>query len=334
MKSICFIVHFVIAFCLNNIVYAGSVLTGAGSTFVVPIYTKWASEYYKKTGNKVNYQGIGSVGGIRQIILRTIDFCASDTALTEEEIQKEDLFQFPTLIGGIVPIVNIPGISSGKLVLNGEILSEIYLGKIKNWNDKKIIRLNQGLNIPKQNIVVLHRSDGSGTTFVFTKYLSEISEEWKNKVGFGSLVKWPLGVGGKGNEGMSVFVQRISGAIGYVEYAYVKQNNLNYTRLISADKEIVEPSEFSFYSAVKNVGLKEMFLQDLLNKRGKNTWPITSTTFILLHTNKENTEKIKLALDFFSWVYKNGSDQAYSLGYAMLPNRILKDIQIAWKKNI
>lgn len=333
MKLMYFIIHFVFVFFLNNLVYANSVLTGAGSTFVVPIYTKWASEYYKKTGNKVNYQGIGSVGGIRQIILRTIDFCASDTALDKEEIEKEKLFQFPTLIGGIVPIINIPGIPSGKLILNGEILSEIYLGKIKNWNNKKIVQLNPGLNIPNKNIVVLHRSDGSGTTFVFTKYLSEISEEWKNKIGFGSLVKWPTGIGGKGNEGMSVFVQRISGSIGYVEYAYVKQNNLNYTRLISANMEIVEPNEFSFYSATKNANLKEMFLQDLLNKKGKDTWPITSTTFILLRTDEKNKEKIKLALDFFSWVYKNGSSYAYSLGYAMLPNRILKDIQIEWKKN-
>lgn len=267
--------------------FAAASLTGAGATFPAPVYAKWADSYQKETGNKVNYQGIGSSGGVKQIVANTVDFGASDAPLSDDKLAADGLFQFPTVIGGVVLAVNIPGIKSGELTLDGKTLGDIYLGNVKKWNDPAITKLNPGVKLPDQNIAVVRRADGSGTSFVFTSYLSKANAQWKEKIGAGSTVNWPTGLGGKGNDGIAAFVQRLPGSIGYVEYAYAKQNNLAYTKLVSADGKPVSPTEESFSNAAKGVDWSKTFAQDLTDQKGDNVWPITSTTFILVHKEQK-----------------------------------------------
>ncbi|WP_434777456.1 phosphate ABC transporter substrate-binding protein PstS [Neisseria sp. Ec49-e6-T10] len=313
----------------------GANLTGAGATFPAPIYTKWADSYFKDTANRINYQGIGSSGGVKQIVANTVDFGASDAPLDDKRLKEEKLFQFPTVIGGIVLAVNIEGIKSNQLVLDGSIIADIYLGKIKKWNDEAIKKLNPDLNLPDQNIAVVRRADGSGTSFVFTNYLAKTSEIWKNQVGSGSTVNWPVGVGGKGNDGVTAFVQRLSGSIGYVEYAYAKQNNLAYTKLRSADGEILSPSVDAFNASAIEADWENSFAQDLTYRKGKNAWPISSTTFILIHTVQKDAAKAKQTLDFFNWTFsEHGSAMAKELDYAPLPNTVIEKIHTAWKTQI
>lgn len=314
--------------------FAATSLTGAGATFPAPVYAKWADTYDKETGNKVNYQGIGSSGGVKQIISNTVDFGASDAPLSDDKLAKEELFQFPTVIGGVVLAVNLPGIKSEQLTLDGPALADIYLGKIKKWNEATIAKLNPGITLPDQNIAVVRRADGSGTSYVFTSYLSKINAQWREKVGAGSTVKWPTGLGGKGNDGVAAFVQRLPGAIGYVEYAYAKQNNLAYTKLISADGKAISPTEESFSDAAKQADWSKSFAQDLTNQKGDNAWPITSTTFILVHRQQKNPEQGTAVLKFFDWAYTHGAKQTTALDYASLPDAVIQQIRAAWKTQI
>lgn len=314
--------------------FAAASLTGAGATFPAPVYAKWADSYQKETGNKINYQGIGSSGGVKQIIANTVDFGASDAPLADEKLAADGLFQFPTVIGGVVLAVNIPGIKSGELTLDGKTLGDIYLGNIKKWNDPALVKLNPGVKLPDQNIAVVRRADGSGTSFVFTSYLAKVSAQWKEKIGAGSTVNWPTGLGGKGNDGIAAFVQRLPGSIGYVEYAYAKQNNLAYTKLISADGKAVSPTENAFSAAAKGVDWSKSFAQDLTNQPGDDAWPITSTTFILIHKEQKKPEQGAEVLKFFDWAYKSGGEQANALDYATLPNEVVEQVRAAWKTNI
>ncbi|PKH23535.1 phosphate ABC transporter substrate-binding protein PstS [Enterobacterales bacterium CwR94] len=314
--------------------FAAASLTGAGATFPAPVYSKWAADYNKATGNQVNYQGIGSSGGVKQINAKTVDFGASDAPLKDEDLQKQGLFQFPTVIGGVVLAVNIPGIKSGDLTLDGKTLGDIYLGKVTKWNDPAIAKLNSGVKLPDTAINVVRRADGSGTSFVFTSYLAKVNEEWNSKVGKGNTVNWPTGLGGKGNDGIAAFVQRLPGSIGYVEYAYAKQNNLAYTKLIDADGKAVSPSEQSFSDAAKGADWSKSFAQDLTNQKGDNAWPITSTTFILMHKEQAKPEQAAEVLKFFDWAYKNGAEAATAIDYAVLPDSVVEQIRAAWKTNI
>lgn len=314
--------------------FAATDLTGAGGTFPAPVYAKWAAEYQQATGSKINYQGIGSSGGVKQIIAKTVDFGASDAPMKEEDLQKNGLFQFPTVIGGVVLAVNIPGVKSGELTLDGKTVGDIYLGTIKKWNDPAITRLNPGVKLPDTNINVVRRADGSGTSFVFTSYLSKVNETWNSKIGKGNTVNWPTGLGGKGNDGVAAFVQRLPGSIGYVEYAYAKQNNLTYTKLVDADGKPVAPSEASFANAAKGADWSKSFAQDLTFQKGNDAWPITSTTFILIYKEQANAEKGSEVLKFFDWAYKGGSKTATALDYAALPESVANQIRAAWKANI
>ncbi|NMC25208.1 MAG: phosphate ABC transporter substrate-binding protein PstS [Serratia sp.] len=314
--------------------FAASNLTGAGGTFPAPVYAKWADAYQKETGNQVNYQGIGSSGGVKQIIAKTVDFGASDAPMKEEDLTKNGLFQFPTVIGGVVLAVNIPGIKSGQLTLDGATLGDIYLGKIKKWNDAAITKLNPGVKLPDTNIAVVRRADGSGTSFVFTSYLAKVNNEWKEKIGSGSTVNWPTGLGGKGNDGVAAFVQRLPGSIGYVEYAYAKQNNLAYTKLVDADGKAITPTEESFSAAAKGADWTKTFAQDLTNQKGDNAWPISSTTFILIYKDQQDAAKGTEVLKFFDWAYKNGNKLTTDLDYAALPDSVVEQIRAAWKTNV
>lgn len=310
-------------------------ITGAGASFPAPIYAKWADSYKKETNHQVNYQSIGSSGGKKQIIAKTVDFGASDTPMKENELTKENLFQFPTVIGGVVLAVHLDGVKSGELVLDGNTVADIYLGKIKKWNDEAIKKLNPNVNLPNKDIAVIRRADGSGTTFVFTSYLSKVSTEWKEKIGAGSTVQWASGsFGGKGNEGVSASIQQLDGAIGYVEYAYAKQNNLPYASLVSADGEVVRPSSDSFSNAAAGADWSTSFAQDLTQQKGANAWPITSTTFILIEKQPTNVEHAKETLKFFEWALDKGGDQALALDYAVLPKSVVDTIKSAWTANI
>lgn len=309
-------------------------ITGAGATFPAPIYAKWADSYQKETSNKINFQSIGSSGGVKQIIAHTVDFGASDAPLSEERLKAEGLFQFPTVIGGIVLAVNLPGVKPGKLVLDGKTLGDIYLGTIKTWNHPAIVALNPGLTLPEQKIAVVRRADGSGTSFVFTSYLAKVNQEWKDKVGLGSTVNWPTGLGGKGNDGVAAFVQRLPGAIGYVEYAYAKKSVLTYASMLAANGKVVSPSEKSFSDAAKNADWSTSFAQDLTYQPGDNAWPITSTTFILVHKQPKKPQQLTEVLKFFDWAYTKGQQQASALDYAPLPPSVITQIRAAWKTQI
>ncbi|MBS7349998.1 MAG: phosphate ABC transporter substrate-binding protein PstS [Comamonas sp.] len=304
--------------------------TGAGASFPAPLYAKWAADYHKATGVKINYQSIGSSAGLKQIEAKTVDFGASDEPLTEQYLQANGLVQFPTVIGGIVPVVNIKGIAPGQLKLNGQVLGDIYLGKITHWNDAAIAALNPDLDLPKAKISPVRRADGSGTTFGFTNYLSKVNAEWKDKVGEGKAVNWPVGAGGKGNEGVAAFVGRLPNAIGYVEYAYVKQNKLTYTLLQNAEGQFVAPSEASFKAAAADAPWSQSFYQILTQQPGAAAWPITSASFILMHRQQDKPAQAQTALQFFEWAYQHGDATASSLDYVPMPETVKTVIYQSW----
>ncbi|AWV01742.1 phosphate ABC transporter substrate-binding protein PstS [Burkholderia sp. JP2-270] len=309
-------------------------ITGAGSTFAAPIYTKWAEAYQKAGGGKVNYQGIGSSGGIKQIIAKTVDFAGSDAPLKDDELAKEGLFQFPTVVGGIVPVVNIPGMKSGELVLSGEVLGDIYLGKIKKWNAPAIVALNPKVKLPDTEIAVVRRADGSGTSFIWTNYLSKVNGEWKSKVGEGTTVNWPTGTGGKGNDGVAAFVQRLPGAIGYVEWAYARQNQMTYAALKNSTGAVVEPKAETFKAAAAGANWSKTFYQILTNEPGKDAWPVVGATFVLLHTVQDKPQRGSETLKFFDWAFSNGGPAATDLGYISLPDPVVSEIRKQWKAKI
>ncbi len=305
-------------------------LTGAGATFPAPIYSKWADAYNKATGTRVNYQSIGSGGGIKQINAKTVDFGASDMPLKPEQLEKDGLVQFPTVIGGVVPVINLKELKPGQLKLTSALLADIFLGKITKWNDKAIATLNPGVNLPAQDILTVHRADGSGTSFIFTNYLSKVSPEWKDKVGEGTAVQWPNGTGGKGNEGVAAFVQRLNGAIGYVEYAYAKQNKMNYAQMQNAAGNFVSPDDLTFKAAAANAEWKNGFYEILTNQKGKDAWPISGATFILMHKVQAKPAQGVEALKFFDWAYKNGGKMAEELDYVPMPDSVIKMVNAAW----
>jgi phosphate transport system substrate-binding protein len=313
--------------------FADEMLNGAGATFPYPVYSAWANEYNKVTGMKLNYQSIGSGGGIKQITERTVDFGASDAPLNPEKLAKERLLQFPAVIGGVVPVVNIPGIKAGELRLDSEALCKIYLGEIKSWNDPKIKGLNPKVNLPNRDITVVHRSDGSGTTAIFTDYLSGVCPAWKEKVGAGTSVSWPSGIGGKGNEGVANYVQQTANSIGYVEFAYAKQNNLAHTVLKNHAGTFVEPSFESFEdaAATANFDPKKDFYLWLNDAPGKKSWPIAGATFILLA--KEKKESNMKVVKFYDWAFKNGDAKAKELIYVPLPKSLKAKVEGYWKAN-
>jgi phosphate transport system substrate-binding protein len=310
-------------------------ITGAGASFPAPVYAKWADAYQKATGNKINYQSIGSGGGIKQITAKTVDFGASDMPLKPEVLEKDGLMQFPTVIGGIVPVVNLPGVKPGEMKLTGPVLADIYLGKVTKWTDPEIVKLNPGIKLPDQDIAVVRRADGSGTTFIFTDYLSKVSPEWKTKVGSDTSVQWPLGLGGKGNEGVSAFVQRIPAALGYVEYAYAKTNKMTYTQLQNADGVFLEPIDVNFKAAAAGADWgKTAFYQILTNQPGKQSWPISGATFILLHKTQDKPGQGVEVMKFFEWSYKNGDKLASDLDYVPLPDTLVALIGKSWAANV
>lgn len=308
-------------------------ITGAGATFPYPIYAKWADAYKKATGTGMNYQSIGSGGGIKQITAKTVDFGASDKPLTPAELDKAGLMQFPAIMGGVVPVYNVKGVNSGEITLSGPLFADIYLGKVKKWNDPAIAAMNKGVKLPDQAISVVARSDGSGTTFLFTNYLSKVSPEWKSSIGEGTSVKWPVGLGGKGNEGVANYVARIDGAIGYVEYAYAKQNKLSVAKLVNHDGVAVAPTEESFKAAAAGADWAKapgMFLI-LTDQPGKASWPITGASFILMHKIQDKPMNAKEVLKFFEWSFNNGDKMAGELDYIPMPEAVVKMIQTSWK---
>ncbi len=314
-----------------TVVHAEDTLTGAGATFPAPIYQAWAYDYHNTTGVKLNYQSIGSGGGIRQISSRVVDFGASDKPLTSEELNKDGLLQFPAVMGGVVLSVHVPGIKAGELKLDSDAVCKIYLGEIKNWNDPKLKALNPQVSLPGSEITVVHRSDGSGTTAIFTTYLSEVCPEWKTKVGADTSVKWPVGIGGKGNEGVSNYVEQAPAAIGYVEFAYALQNKLAYTQLKNGAGNFLEPSFEAFEDAAASANFdpKKDFYLWLVNAPGKKAWPIAGATFILLPKDKK--ESAMKTVKFYDWSFKNGDNKAKELVYVPLP-KVLKDkIRAYWK---
>ena len=304
--------------------------TGAGASFPAPLYSKWAADYNKATGVKINYQSVGSSAGIKQIEAKTVDFGASDEPLKDDELAKKGLVQFPTVIGGIVPVVNIKGIQPGQLKLTGQVLGDIYLGKISKWNDEAIKALNPGVNLPDATIAPVRRADGSGTTFGFTNYLSKVNAEWKEKVGEGKAVNWPTGAGGKGNEGVAAFVGRLPNSIGYVEYAYVKQNKLTYTQLQTAGGTFVSPDDATFKAAAAGADWAKSFYQILTNQPGKEAWPITSATFIIMHKAQDKPAQAAASLKFFEWAYKSGDKTATDLDYVPMPDAVKNVIFQSW----
>ena len=311
-------------------------ISGAGATFPYPVYAKWAEAYNKKTGVKMNYQSIGSGGGIKQINAKTVDFGASDAPLTKEQLDQGGLLQFPMVMGGVVPVVNLPGISAGQLKLSPAALADIYLGKIKQWNDHAITSLNPGLSLPDKRITVVHRSDGSGTTWIYTNYLSKVSPEWKSRVGNDKAVSWPAGVGGKGNEGVASYVSRIKGSIGYVEYAYALQNRMASVKLQNREGNFVDPTSEAFQAAAANADWSHApgFYMVLTDQPGANSWPITGATFILVHKQQPRPEVAKAVLNFFDWAYAVGDDMASQLDYVPMPDNVVELVHQAWKQNI
>jgi len=311
-------------------------ITGAGATFPYPIYAKWADAYRKSTGIGLNYQSIGSGGGIKQITAKTVDFGASDAPLKPEDLEKNGLIQFPAIMGGVVPVYNIKGVEAGRIRLSPALLADIYLGKIKKWNEAPVASLNPGVKLPDQAISVVHRSDGSGTTFLFVNYLSKVSPDWKSKVGEGTAVQWPVGVGGKGNEGVANYVSRIDGAIGYVEYAYAKQNKLAHALLSNRDGKFVAPDDEAFKAAAASADWAKapgMYLI-LTDQPGAKSWPITGASFILMHKVQQNPANAKEVLKFFDWAFQNGDQMASDLDYVPMPDPVVKLIQTQWKSQL
>jgi phosphate transport system substrate-binding protein len=316
------------------VAFAGEI-TGAGATFPYPVYAKWADAYKTMTGTSLNYQSIGSGGGIKQITAKTVDFGASDMPMKPEELDKEGLKQFPTVIGGDVPVVNLKGINSGELKLTGPVLADIYLGKITKWNDPAIAAFNKGLTLPDQAITVVHRSDGSGTTFIWVNYLSKVSPDWKTKVGEGTSVNWPAGVGGKGNEGVASYVQRIAGAIGYVEYAYALQNKMTTAAVQNRAGDFVQANAESFKAAAAGADWRKApgFYLILTDQPGKGAWPISGATFILMHKVQAKPDVAREVLKFFEWAFgAEGDKLALSLDYVPLPDTVVQQIRTSWKE--
>ena len=305
-------------------------ITGAGATFPAPLYAKWAADYNKATGVKINYQSVGSGAGIKQIDSKTVDFGASDMPQTDEVLSKKGQMQFPTAIGGVVPVINIKGINPGQLKLNGQVLGDIYLGKIAKWNDPALKALNPSLALPDADIAQVRRADGSGTTFIFTNYLSKVNPEWKAKVSEGTAVNWPAGAGGKGNEGVAAFVGRLPNSIGYVEYSYVLQNKMNYVQMQNAAGNFVSPNEIAFKAAAAGADWSKSFYQILTNQSGKDAWPISGATFILMHKLQDKPANATETLKFFAWAYKNGDKVADSLDYVPMPKSVVTSIEKAW----
>ncbi len=307
-------------------------VTGAGATFPFPVYAKWAEAYKKETGNSLNYQSIGSSGGIRQIRAKTVDFGATDAPLKGEELQKDGFVQFPAVMGGVVPVFNVPGVASGQLKLTGEVLADIFQGRITKWSDAKIAGLNQGVKLPDATITPVYRSDGSGTTSVFTTYLSEVSANWKSGPGAGASVQWPVGQGGKGNEGVAALVKQVPNAIGYVEYAYAKQNAIPFAQLQNKDGKFVSPEAKTFQAAAANANWSAApgFGISLTSQPGAEAWPITAPTFILVPKNPEKPEQVAEVLKFFDWAYKNGDKLAADLDYVALPDAVVEQVRKAW----
>lgn len=305
-------------------------ITGAGATFPAPIYAKWAADYNKATKVKVNYQSIGSGGGIKQIDSKTVDFGASDMPQTDEVLKSKGQMQFPTVMGGVVPVINVKGIEPGQLKLTGTLLADIFLGKISRWNDPALKALNPTLALPDAAIAQVRRADGSGTTFIFTNYLSKISAEWKSKVGEGTAVNWPVGAGGKGNEGVAAFVGRLPNSMGYVEYSYVKQNKMTYAVMQNSAGNFIKPEDDSFKAAAAGADWAKSFYQILTNQPGKDAWPISGATFVLMHTKQDKPANATEVLKFFSWAYVNGDKTAADLDYVPMPKPVIAAIEKAW----
>ena len=305
-------------------------ITGAGATFPAPVYAKWAADYNKATGVKINYQSVGSGAGIKQIDSKTVDFGASDMPQTDEVLKAKGQFQFPTVIGGTVPVINIKGIAPGQMKLDGQVLGDIFLGKITKWDDPAIKALNPGLALPDAAISPVRRADGSGTTFNFTNYLSRVHPEWKAKVGEGTAVNWPVGAGGKGNEGVAAFVNRLPNSIGYVEYAYVKQNKMTYTLMKNRDGVFVAPDDETFKAAAAGADWNKSFYQLITDQPGKNSWPITTATFILMSLKQDKPANATETFKFFTWAYKNGDKIASDLDYVPMPDSVIGAIEKAW----
>jgi phosphate transport system substrate-binding protein len=309
-------------------------VTGAGATFPAPLYAKWADAYNKATGARLNYQSIGSGAGIKQITSKTVDFGASDMPLTDEALAKDGMIQFPTVIGGVIPVVNIAGIAPGQMRLNGQVLGDIYLGKITKWNDAALVGLNPGVPLPDAAIAVVRRADGSGTTFIFTNYLSKVNAEWKAKVGEGTAVNWPSGAGGKGNEGVAAFVQRLPNSIGYLEYAYVKQNKMTYTLMRNKDGHFVTPSDTAFKAAAAGADWSKTFYQVTTEQPGKDAWPITNPTYILMHKVQDKPVNAANTLKFFDYAYTKGDAMADELDYVPLPDSVKALVRQHWAANL
>ncbi|MDF3981409.1 phosphate ABC transporter substrate-binding protein PstS [Luteibacter sp. PPL201] len=307
-------------------------ITGAGSSFVYPVLSKWSAKYSESTGNKINYQSVGSGAGIAQIKEGTIDFGASDAPMSSEDLTKFGLGQFPSVVGGIVPVVNLQGVKAGELKLTGPLLADIFLGKIARWNDPAIAAANPGLKLPDVKVTVVHRSDGSGTSFNFTNYLAKVSPEWASKVKFGTAVEWPAGVGGKGNEGVSQYVRQIPGSIGYVEYAYAKKNSIAFAQMQNAAGQWVQPSAESFGAAADTADWSSAkdFNVIMTNAPGAKAWPITATTWIIMYKKSKNPSHTKVAFDFFKYAFDKGQADAASLDYVALPTSLTQKIQAYW----
>ena len=305
-------------------------VTGAGASFPAPLYSKWAADYNRATGVKINYQSVGSGAGLRQIEAKTVDFGASDAPLKDDELAKKGLVQFPTVIGGVVPVVNIKGIAPGQLKLNGQLLGDIYLGKVTKWNDPAIKALNPTLALPDAAIAPVRRADGSGTTFIFTNYLSKVNPEWKTKVGEGTAVNWPVGAGGKGNEGVAAFVSRLPNSIGYVEYSYVKQNKMAFAQVRNAAGTFVSPDDTAFKAAAVGADWTKSFYQILTDQPGKDAWPITGATFILMQKAQDKPAQATAVLKFFEWAYKTGDKNAEELDYVPMPANVKMVIEKSW----
>ena len=307
-------------------------ITGAGATFPAPLYSKWASEYNKSTGVKINYQSVGSGAGIKQIEAKTVTFGASDMPLTDDKLAASGLFQFPTVIGGVVPVINVTGITPGQMKLTGTLIADIFLGKITKWDDSAIKALNPTLALPDQAITVVRRADGSGTTFIWTNYLSKVSKEFKDTVGEGTAVNWKVGAGGKGNEGVAAMVRQLPGSLGYVEFAYVKQTKMNWVNVQNSAGTWVAPTEDAFKAAAANADWNKSYYQILTNQSGKEAWPISGATFILVYSKPEDVAKSKAALTFFDWAFGNGDKAADDLDYVALPTSVKNKIRSDWKQ--
>ncbi len=312
------------------------VVDGAGASFPYPLYSQWAYKYNQITGVRLNYQSIGSGGGIRQIKAGTVDFGASDAPMKAEELEKSGLIQFPMVIGGVVPVVNIKGMKPGEIKIDPKTLADIFMGKITKWNDTAIAALNPGIKLPKKDITVVHRADGSGTTWIFTKYLAAVSKTWASQVGANKAVSWPVGVGGKGNEGVASYVKRINGSIGYVEFAYALQNNLTYALLKNRDGKFLAPTKDNFMAAAANADWKHAagFYLVLVNQPGESSWPITGASFIIIYKKQSDKDRARTMLDFFDWCYQHGKETALKLDYVPMPDNVVDLVEKVWTKEV